>query len=115
MSDIVKLRNQLVARKGHCTREANKVKDELSSVSVNTRTLASAIQRLEGKYASYQNTFEDLDLLLAESCDPSRDRDTSNFEGYDQEISALIKRAYQACDDKENEDLRVKQAIKLTS
>ena len=115
MSDIVKLRNQLVARKGHCTREANKVKDELSSVSVNTRTLASAIQRLEGKYASYQNTFEDLDLLLVESCDPSRDRDTSNFEAYDQEISALIKRAYQACDDKENEDLRVKQAIKLTT
>ena len=52
-SDLVRMKNQLKARKGHCTREADKVKAELSSDPVNSRTLISALGRLEAKYSSY--------------------------------------------------------------
>ena len=115
MSDIIQKKNQLKARKGHCTREANKVREEMSSDSVNVRTLVGAIQRLEDKYSSYQTTFEELDLLLVGAGDPSRDREITSFESYDKEISDLIKNANQTCDEKENEGLRVKQAIRLSN
>ena len=68
-SDIQRMKNQLKARKGHCTREANKVNAEIAATTVNHRTLVSAIQRLESKYLMYQETYDQLDIALMEAED----------------------------------------------
>ena len=114
MSEIQRLKNQLKARKGHCTREANKVKTEMTIGTVNHRTLASAIKRLENKYLSYQENYDELDIALMDAEDASRDQVKSAFESYDTEINNLISQANKICDDKETQDLRAKQALQVS-
>ena len=62
--------------------------------------------RLEAKYSSYQETFDQLDILLVNAEDTSRDDVKKNFEKYDREIHNLLIAAYKTCDEKENEDLQ---------
>ena len=86
MTDIQRMKNQLKARKGHCTREANKVRTEITAEAVSHRTLLSAIQRLEDKYLSYQKAYDELDIALLDADDSSRDQVNLAFETYDTEI-----------------------------
>ena len=83
MTNIQRMKNQLKARKGHCIREANKVRTEITAKAVNHRTLVSAIQRLEDKYSSYQKAYDKLDISLLDADDSSRDEVKLAFETYD--------------------------------
>ena len=110
MAEIQRMKNQLRARKGHCTREANKVRTEIAAETVNHRTLVSAIQRLEDKYSSYQKTYDELDIALLDADDSSRDEVKLAFENYDTEINDLISQANKICDEKETHDKQTKLA-----
>ena len=114
MTDIQRMKNQLKARKGHCTREANKVRTEITAEAVSHRTLLSAIQRLEDKYLSYQKAYDELDIALLDADDSSRDQVKLAFETYNTEINDLISQANNICDEKETRDKQTNQSPQAT-
>ena len=114
MTDIQRMKNQLKARKGHFTREANKVRTEITAEAVSHRTLLSAIQRLEDKYLSYQKAYDELDIALLDADDSSRDQVNLAFETYDTEINDLLSQANNICDEKETHDRQTNQSPQAT-
>ena len=115
MTDIQHMKSQLKARKGHCTRDANKVRTEITAEAANHRTLVSAIQRLEDKYSSHQKAYDELDIALLDADDSSRDEVELAFETYDTEINDLISQANKICDEKETGDKQTNQSPQATT
>ena len=79
MSEISTKKNQLSARRGHCTRELNKVKQLLINDPINVLDLTNTLKHLEVKHVLYQETFDELDCMLASAPDPDRDKVADNF------------------------------------
>ena len=103
MSEISTKKNQLSARRGHCTRELNKVKQLLINDPINVLDLTNTLKHLEVKHVLYQETFDELDCMLASAPDPDRDKIGDNFQRYDEEITELLTKAHKVRAEKERE------------
>ena len=107
--EIKILKGSLSARKGHCTREGDRVHAELYAKPVNHKNLISAVERLRAKHLSYQQTFEDLEIVLIAEEHESLEDEKNKFKEYDDKINDLFLKANITAETQEMQDLADKQ------
>ena len=113
--EIRTLKGSLSARKGHCTREADRVQTELYAKPVNHKNLISTVEWLRAKHLSYQQTFEDLEIVLIAEEHESLEEERNKFEEYDGKINDLFLKANITADTQEMQDLANKQQALMPS
>ena len=101
-------------RKGHCTRESERVKTELNETHINFKNLNSAVERLRIKHLAYQQAFEELEIvLITEEYDSFVD-EQNKFKDYDENINNLFIRANVVAEAQKKQDLAAKQKAMTT-
>ena len=103
------LKGSLSARKGHCTREKDRVNAELNETQINLKNLESAVERLKIKHLAYQQVFEELEIFLIREEHNSLMDEQNKFKDYDDSIYKLFVRANVVAKDQEKQDLAAMQ------
>ena len=107
--EIKILKGSLSARKGHCTRERDRVNAELNETRINLKNLESAVERLKIKHLAYQQAFEELEIVLITEEHESLTDEQNKFADYDDNIHSLFVRANVVAEAQEKQDLANKQ------
>ena len=104
-NEIKILTGSLRARKGHCTREKDRVNAELNEIPINLKNLESAVERLKSKHLAYQQAFEELEIVLIREEHDSLMDEQNKFKDYDDSIHKLFVRANVVAKGQEKQDL----------
>ena len=109
---IKTLKASLTAKKGHCTREFHRVQKELNETTINFKNLQNAIDKLNTKHNSYQQTFEDYETVLIEAESSTLlKQEQDSFKQYDSGVNELLIKANIVANDEEKRDITTKAEL----